>query len=75
MLPQTITNHETPYERENRRRFIVQLRENLLDADIVVDDCRSDVTRSIEALELAIAARDSAAAHLTFYIAEGEALA
>jgi hypothetical protein len=48
---------------------IASWRENLLDLDIVVDDCRRDVDRAVEDLRAAVKERDRAALHLAHLIA------
>jgi hypothetical protein len=51
--------------RRNLRREIARQRDRVLDWEIVVNDARSTVDRSVEGLRTAVAERDRAAEHLT----------
>jgi hypothetical protein len=57
----TLPNRGT---RRNLRAEIAQWRENVLDLDTAVDDCRRTVDAAVDAFRVAVRERDCAAAHL-----------
>ena len=55
----TLPNYET--QRNNRRASIAQWRENLIDLNIVVFDCRQELDAAVDQLRAAVRERDRAA--------------
>jgi hypothetical protein len=74
----TLTPRErgtVPRSKELRRELILNLRNRLIDADIVVDDARQELERAIRSVRDAVQARDRLARKLKGAIAALEAAA
>ena len=65
----------TIHERELRKQLILNLQNNLLDADCGVDEVRRDLDVALERLRWAVARRDDLAHQLEHVIAEHTAAA
>lgn len=52
------------HDRDLDRQLLIRRKEHLIDADIVVDDCRREVDAAVHRLRAAVAARDQAAGRL-----------
>ncbi len=59
---------DTIHARDLDRQLLNRLTENVIDLDIVVDDCRRNVDCAVRALRAAVVARDAVVERLTRFL-------